>query len=190
MDKKNKPNKVKSFWSEKWAKYEKEGFETRTCDYFISNHGRIKSVQKATGIEALLKGTYVNQGFLTLKIRWVGNTSNTICIHIFTAEKFVTKPSELHKHVIHIDGNKKNNHYKNLKWLTKKENVQFRKERGDFDHFIKNTPSAKLTESKVRILKKFLKQGKTKKKILAKQFGISTMQINKIASGENWGYVK
>ena len=183
-------NKVKSFWNERWAKYEKEGFETRRCDYFVSDHGRMKSVQKATGIETLMNGTLNNYGFLTLKFRWVGNICNTVSVHIFIADTFVPKLTKNHKHVIHIDGNKKNNHYKNFKWMTKEEVVKYRKERGDYDHFIKGVPMAKLTESKVRMLKKFLKNGKTKKTILAKQFGITTMQINRIERGENWAYVK
>jgi hypothetical protein len=31
---------------------------------------------------------------------------------------------------------------------------------------------------------------KTRLKMIAKQFGVSEMQIRRIASGENWGHVK
>jgi predicted DNA binding protein len=56
----------------------------------------------------------------------------------------------------------------------------------------KKRDGAKLTESKVRLLKKkiFDPNRKTRLKMLAKQFGISEMQLYRIKSGENWGHVK
>ena len=48
----------------------------------------------------------------------------------------------------------------------------------------------KLTASKVKLLKDCLRKGKTKKKILAKQFGISMTQVKRIERGENWKEIK
>jgi hypothetical protein len=50
----------------------------------------------------------------------------------------------------------------------------------------------KLTETKVMRLKKILldPNRKTRMKILAKQFGVSEMQLYRIKSGENWGHIK
>jgi len=50
--------------------------------------------------------------------------------------------------------------------------------------------NAKLTESEVIRLKKKLKRGKNKLYKLAKEFGITHTQLNRIRSGENWGHVK
>jgi predicted DNA binding protein len=50
----------------------------------------------------------------------------------------------------------------------------------------------KLTETDVRRIKKkiFDPNRKTRLKMIAKQFGISEMQLYRIKSGENWGHVK
>ena len=44
-------------------------------------------------------------------------------IHQLVAEVFVPNP-EGHKEVLHLDSNNRNNHYKNLKWGTHKENME------------------------------------------------------------------
>lgn len=47
----------------------------------------------------------------------------TKSIHQLVAETFIPNP-EGHNEILHIDGNNKNNHYKNLKWGTHKENMK------------------------------------------------------------------
>ncbi|MFT4033894.1 MAG: hypothetical protein QM669_15880, partial [Siphonobacter sp.] len=54
----------------------------------------------------------------------------------------------------------------------------------------KRTKNYKLTESKVLMIKKMLKSDKNRLKMIAKQFGITHTQLNRIRSGENWGHVK
>ena len=51
---------------------------------------------------------------------------------------------------------------------------------------------SKLTEGRVRLRKKkiFDPNRKTRMRLIAKQFGISEMQLYRIKSGENWGHVK
>lgn len=44
-------------------------------------------------------------------------------IHQLVAEVFVPNP-ERHNEILHIDGNNRNNHYKNLKWGTHEENMK------------------------------------------------------------------
>jgi transcriptional regulator with PAS, ATPase and Fis domain len=54
----------------------------------------------------------------------------------------------------------------------------------------KRTKNYKLTESKVIMIKKMLRSDKNRLKMIAKQFGITHTQLNRIRSGENWGHVK
>jgi transcriptional regulator with PAS, ATPase and Fis domain len=54
----------------------------------------------------------------------------------------------------------------------------------------KRTKNYKLTETKVIMIKKMLQHDNTRLKMIAKQFGITHTQLNRIRSGENWGYVK
>jgi hypothetical protein len=55
-----------------------------------------------------------------------------------------------------------------------------------------NANGRKLTVTKVMLIKKLLArpEQKTRMKMIAKQFGVSEMQIRRIKSGENWSQVK
>jgi hypothetical protein len=48
----------------------------------------------------------------------------------------------------------------------------------------------KLTADRVRMIKKKMLKGNNRLKTIAKQFGVSDMQIHRIKTGENWGHVK
>ena len=58
------------------------------------------------------------------------------------------------------------------------------------EHNIKSD-GRKLTVTKVMRIKKMLQNPnrKTRIKMIAKQFGVSEMQIFRIKSGENWGHI-
>ena len=55
-----------------------------------------------------------------------------------------------------------------------------------------NSDGRKLTVTKVMLIKKLLAKPdqKTRLKMIAKQFGVSEMQIRRIKSGENWSQIK
>jgi len=48
----------------------------------------------------------------------------------------------------------------------------------------------KLTPERVKIIKQRLASGKTRVRILAKQFGVSDTVLYRIKAGTNWGHVK
>ena len=183
--------KVKSHWNERWRKAITK-YPTKTCDYYISDYGRAKSVDKLTGKENLLKGSVLKTtGHRTLNLRLKGNKNQHIYIHKFVAEQFVEKDSEDQCFAVHIDGNKKNNHWSNIAWKNQKELIAFQIEQGVFKKENRKKPSnEKMSDEKVLLLLKRIKEGKTKKKILAKSFGITPMQLNRIERGENWGHVR
>ena len=114
-------------------------------------------------------------------------------IHRLAAEYFLIKPSEEHTIVAHIDYNKLNNHVGNLKWMTREENYAHQQgspiviqEKIDRKFRPKDlTKVAKLTVTKVMLLKKLLNEGKPIK-MLVKQFKITDTQILRIKRGENW----
>ncbi len=181
--------KVKSHFNEEWKEVD-FGKETKTCHYKISNFGRIKSIQKSTGSERLVKGATVRGGLRTLNQKMKDNSVAVIMIHKFVAEHFVPGQSAERSHIIHKDYNKGNNYSGNLQWVTKEEwrthnlaSPYRKKERT-------RTSQDKLTETKVKILKKALKEGKTKRKVLAKIFGVKENTIYQIQTGRRWGHVK
>ncbi len=164
--------------------------------YAVSNYGRIVSFSDRLENGKLLRGGLLG-GYPTFVCRPFGK-SRTLYIHKLVAERFLTRPDLDHAHVIHLDYNKLNNHLSNLQWATKKmteehqqqspmvlrSRAKRREQRPSKGH--------KLTTTDVIRIKKriFDPNRKTRLKIIAKQFGISEMQLYRIKSGENWGHVK
>lgn len=180
-----KIDKVKSHWNERWAKVETK-YPTRSVWYYISDYGRLKSVHKVNGKEFLLKGNKLQRGLISANIKLTEGRNAALFIHKLVGIHFVEKTDEEQKYVVHINGDRENNHYKNLKWITQKELGVLFSKKGTY----RGNSTKKMTESKVRLLRKRIKAGKTKRKILARNFGISTTQLRRIETGENWGHVK
>jgi hypothetical protein len=109
-------------------------------------------------------------------------------IHKLVAEYFCERPSENHCFVIHLDFNKVNNNCNNLKWVTRKELYAHHRKNPNYRKGHRNY--SKLTETEVIRIKKKVKRGKTALYKIAKEFGITHTQLNRIRSGENWGSVK
>ena len=182
--------KIKSHWDEKWALIQTKE-ETKKCTYYISNYGRIKSVHKTTGSEKIIKGSLMKHGYRQLCLRLQNNVRQNMYVHRLVGETFIKQKSKAHEFLVHVDRNRENNYHKNLQWLNREElNKRWKDleiyKNIDYTHRSTN----KMTESKVILLKKRLKKGKTKIKLLAKQFDISVTQVKRIESGENWGNVK
>jgi len=178
-------------WTEKWTPIviDVEGVE-KPPRYEVSNFGRLRSFQNNVKGE-IIKGSVI-QGYKSLNIRLPKGKSFNRYVHKLIAENFVEKPSIYHKFVIHLDFDKQSNHYKNLKWATKDEMVAHNKLNPAVINkpIPKRTKNYKLTETKVIMIKKMLQHDNTRLKMIAKQFGITHTQLNRIRSGENWGYVK
>lgn len=187
----NELKTVKSFWNEKWAKVQLEN-STKETDYYISNYGKLKSVNRISSEEKLLKGSRLARGgYRTLNIRLKDKKNCSIYVHKFIAEHFVPKGDEARDFVVHIDGIRDNNYYENLKWLTRAELSKWWEETGVYTSKKKpHGKNYKMTETRVRLLRQRVKSGKTKKKIIAKDFGITLVHLNRIVKGEYWGHVK
>ena len=98
-----------------------------------------------------------------------------------------------------MDYNRRNDTVKNLKLATREEmlqhynaspNVQMARKKQKEQKKIRD--GHKLTVTQVMLIKKRLlnPKNKTRMKIIARQFGISEMQLYRIKSGKNWGHVK
>ena len=183
-------NKIKTFWNERWVDVNFDG-PTKNCNYAISNYGRIKSTHKVTDRENILKGAVVNRGLRILNVKLADGTTGYTYIHRFVAENFLEKPSEEHNHVIHVDFDKNNNKWNNLNWVTEaewkahvKESPKYKKGRE------KRMKSYKLTEAKVKIMKKMLANKQNKRKIIARKFDVSESLVRRIEKGQYWSHVK
>lgn len=181
--------KVKSHWDEQWEMLVGE-HPTKQKDYYFSNYGRLKSIDKVTEDEALLRGSTTIRGYKQINITFVGNIRKGFYVQKLVAEAFCPKKHDGQRFVVHLDGNLANNHWKNLMWVDQQEMTEFQIEKGVYHHSNRKIGShCKLNKTRVKLLKQKLKEGKTKKKILAKTFNITVEQLRKIEKGIDWGYV-
>ena len=173
-----------------------EGEEWRDIDktngrYQVSNFGRIKSfaLDKVNG--RIMKFIDL-KGFNTISLKIEGKDVRFL-VHKLTAISWVTRESEIHRFVVHLDWNIRNNHFTNLAWKTKEE---YYKRMGQHLRDLAKDPNrpkvinySKLNVSQVQHIKAMLERG-VKQNLIAKMFCVSEMQITRIKRGENWGDVK
>ena len=185
---------VRTYWNEEWkeVEFEKGALQKR---YAVSNYGRIISFNDKIENGDFLRGGML-RGYPTLPLRPFGK-SKTYYLHKLVAELFLPEKSPGQEFVIHIDYNKSNNFVENLKWASKKEMFAHQqknpsvkkareKQKGQRQH-----EGHKLTATQVMRLKMRINdpKRKTRLKLIAREFGISEMQLYRIKSGENWAHI-
>jgi hypothetical protein len=152
--------------------------------YAITNYGRVVSFTQTPDDGNFLKPAFI-RGYPALSFP-VENGRKTFLLHRLVADYFLRKPNPEQKFIIHLNHKKDDNYVNNLKWATAEEknkaSVTNRKQ--------EELGNYKLTADRVRLIKKKMLNGNNRLKTIAKQFGVSDMQIHRIKTGENWGHVK
>lgn len=183
---------VQDYWNEEWKQVKFNGINEEEI-YQISSYGRVRIFKKDLDTWKILKSANVKgYRYFTFKSNIDWKHKITKPLHRLVAELFCTQPSPQHKFVIHVNYVKDNNYFNNLKWCTQEELTEHNKIN---PKVIKSRrkgiiTNAKLTETEVIRLKMKLKRGKNKLYKIAKEFGITHTQLNRIRSGENWGHIK
>jgi hypothetical protein len=176
--------------NEQWRLFNKDNYNKDKEKIYISNYGRVKKEIDTDTFKPLTIGT-INK-FSTFAYPRIGNPKPAnFYVHRAVAFLFLERP-EGARFVIHLNHDLKDNYYKNLKWVNQKELTAHQLTNPKRIEKFGIKPSAKLTENRVRLLKKKLSDPdrKTRLKIIAKQFGVSTTQLKRIKRGENWKEVK
>jgi len=169
--------------------------------YAISNYGRLISFTNSFEDGRILKGGMV-EGYRIFRYRTRQGDKFSYKHKFFyklVAECFLEKTSDEQTCILHLNYNRKNDAVNNLKLATREEmlrhynaspNVQLARKKQKEQKVIRD--GHKLTITQVMLIKKriFNPKNKTRMKIIARQFGISEMQLYRIKSGENWGHVK
>lgn len=166
--------------------------------YMVSHLGRVASYDDDPRNMRILRGSTV-EGYRILRIlsKYPKPKSLGFLFHRLIADAFCEKPDDTYEFVIHLDFDKLNNRASNLRWATKEQveahgnlNPAVLAERGKV-RFGKSHQGHKLTSTEVLRIKKMLQNPsrKTRMKLIAKQFGISEMQLYRIKTGENWSHI-
>ena len=154
----------------------------------ISNYGRVQKLKDGVFVVA---NQYLTNGYRSINPLREDKRRITRYVHKLTAQHFLI-PKEGQDKVIHLDYDKNNNRIENLRWATQAETYDHQTRNPVFIEAVKNKRvEYKLDEAKVKIIKRKLNstKSKTRLKVIARQFGVSDMQIHRIKTGENWGHV-
>jgi len=180
---------IRNLWKEEWKDVKFDEKISNAKKFKISNYGRVLYCKDDK--EFLRKKSYIN-GYETISVKQIANNKHTSrYVHKLVAQHFIEKENDEQMFVLHINYDKLDNAVENLKWATKREKELHQFKNPVFVASIKNKKTSyKLTEGKVKIIKRQLKNKRTRITMIAKRFGVSDMQIHRIKSGENWGHVK
>lgn len=170
--------------------------------YGISNFGRLISYKDTFKDGNLLKPNVTNNlRIFRYKVRKDDGkyAHKHVMLSRAVAEAFVNKPSEDHNFVIHLDFDNVNDHYTNLKWVTEEEKYAHQRINPNVkEGHVKRIETKRLAQKGMKLdttqvmrIKQliFNPNRKTRMRLIAKQFGISEMQLYRIKTGENWSSV-
>ncbi|MDX1371594.1 MAG: NUMOD4 motif-containing HNH endonuclease [Nitrososphaeraceae archaeon] len=155
-------------------------------NYFVSNCGRVfrklkHKPRQLTEDKLFINGMWFKElkptnnnskGYYRVELRLKPKERSNYSIHRLVALLFVDNPKNKEQ-VNHIDGDKSNNHYSNLEWVTNKENL---------DHAIKLGLRKSIdTDEIIRLLKTtYLTQAE-----IAEQCNVHPTSVEKILYNNN-----
>ena len=156
-------------------------------DYAVSDHGNVKRTTAApsTYVGRVLKPIITLGGYCQAKL---GRDGPICTIHSLVMAQFVG-PRPPKAEINHKNGNKRDNRLENLEYATHMENeihaklVLRVKPRGT------KHGMSKLTDDKVREIRKLRKEGQTLWAI-ADRYGITAANVDYITKGLTWAHVK
>jgi hypothetical protein len=167
--------------------------QLRNC-YALSSHGRMASYQKGVLQDGKILSGSLTTGYRTLNLHRP-DSKGTLYIHREMAKLFLKRPSAQHKYVIHINHNKMDNRFKNLKWATLQEMIDHQQDSPAKIAYkqkqANKTVGLKLTAVQVKRIKQFLNDKNRKLSInqLANKYHVSEMTMYRIKNGENWARI-
>ena len=153
--------------------------------YEVSNTGKVRS-KHVRNLGQVLKVWDSGRGYLFCNLYKNGHKYNGY-IHKLVAANFVHGYSE-GLVVNHKDGNKKNNLWSNLEWITHMENIQHASSMGFILRGSKCNLS-KLSEDQVMEIRMFKESKSITDKELGLLYGVDPSVINRIINRKTWKHL-
>ncbi|MFY7853698.1 MAG: HNH endonuclease [Brevundimonas sp.] len=125
----------------------------------------------------------VRSRYLCLTLCGDGGSRTNVLVHRVVCAAFNGPAPFAEAQVNHRDGNRLNNHFSNLEWVSRSENL-----RHAYDNDLKpageKSHLAKLTADQVREIRAM--RGLKSQAEIGRQFGVSQTCVGKILSGKKW----
>lgn len=158
-------------------------------NYEVSNYGDVRSLNYKT--PKLLRKYYSRDGYIQYALSINGKSLRTGA-HRLVALAFIPNPDNKET-VNHIDGDKHNNYYKNLEWVSRSEQMVHAYKLGlkqrmqgsmNYNH--------SLTDEQVREIRSiYIPHSKKYGMIpIAKKYGVSEVTINRIVHNRSYKNIK
>ena len=165
--------------------------------YEVSSHGRVKRlprIVRGRGGALIPRPGCIRKTPTANKLGHknvmlcAGTRIRTVQVQVLVCEAFHgPKPSAGHQ-AAHGDGNPANNHYRNLRWATPKENGEDKVLHGRSLKGLANH-NAKLTDEIVRTVRVRSRSGESAASI-SKDYGVSSVCINNVLNNRTWVHVE
>ena len=166
--------------------------------YVITDFGQIFDVFK--GCEVV---QFINKGYYKCNLKKVDENPYQYSIHRLVAWEWVLKNRDFNLHINHKDGNKLNNNYWNLEWVTPAENTQHAWRTGlikphqwpdEYPYHINQGEThgmSKLTDEEVHMACRMLQDPKVTYDEVLDALGhkISRQTLIQIATGLRWTHI-
>ena len=158
--------------------------------YIISSYGRVFSVNYMHKKDCVtqLKTGIDKDGYELINIRCNGH-NYAYHIHRLVAMFFIDNPDKYHKtQVNHINGDKLNNVYVNLEWVSPKENIKHAWNTGLSKSYGENNGNNKFSEEMIKCVCEMISKDMPYKEI-SKITGVSYMVISQILTKKKWTHI-
>ena len=172
---------------EKWMLVKELNGDPLLHHYKISNLGNVIKIKKGKGEGEVFHPKNIG-GYPYISLTTLSKYRESVYLHRLVAELFVKPKNDDCIFVVHVDFDRSNNRADNLEWVTRRELYEHRKQNPKRPKI--NYSVYKLNEKKVLEIKRLLKHENIRLKEIAKMYGITHTQLNRIRSGENWGHVQ
>ena len=160
-------------------------YKGKETNYLINNKGNIYSLNyKMSGKVKKMK-QFNHKGYRVCNIT-IDGKFHKLLVHRLVAENYVPNPDNKPK-VNHKDGNKSNNNYKNLEWVTQKENMEHASKNGLMSpRFGEKNGKSKITKKQAKSISKMLEKNKLSISEIADANNTTRGVVYSIKYGYTW----
>ncbi|MBZ0158393.1 MAG: NUMOD4 motif-containing HNH endonuclease [Alphaproteobacteria bacterium] len=167
--------------------------------YDISSHGRVRSWRtkhrggrRATPLILSMCKQYKGVNPYPRVCLYLDGKPKTRPVHALVADVFLPPRPEGKDELNHKDGDKTNNHCRNLEWCTSSENNLHKFRLGLAEKKGERHHRAKLTDEVIRAIRREypLLTVKKRQQFLADKYGICRPNISLIVNNKSWTHVR